>query len=157
VGNAQPKLTLGWNNTFGYKDWSLTMFFTGVFGNKIYDGLRAHYTAPDFFSGGKNVMKEFINDRPVTDTYSNVPSTRFLENGDYFRMQTLTLGYTFHHFNGWIQSLQLYATCNNVFTITGYKGLDPEVNLGGIDPGVEYRWSVYPHTRTIMIGAKVNF
>ena len=157
VGNAQPKLTLGWNNTFGYKDWSLTMFFTGVFGNKIYNGTRAHYTAPDFFSGGKNVLKEFIYDRPVTDTYSNVPSTRFLEDGDYFRMQTLTLGYTFHHFNGWIQSLQLYTTCNNVFTITGYKGLDPEVNLGGIDPGVEYRWSVYPHTRTIMIGAKVNF
>jgi TonB-linked SusC/RagA family outer membrane protein len=157
VGNAQPKLTLGWNNTFGYKDWSLTMFFTGVFGNKIYNGTRAHYTAPDFFSGGKNVLKEFIYDRPATDTYSNVPSTRFLENGDYFRMQTLTLGYTFHHFNGWIQSLQLYTTCNNVFTITGYKGLDPEVNLGGIDPGVDYRWSVYPHTRTIMIGAKVNF
>lgn len=157
VGNAQPKLSLGWNNTLNYKDWTLTMFFTGVFGNKIYNGSRAQYNAPDMFSGGKNVLKEFIYDRPYTDTYSNVPSTRYLEKGDYFRLQSLTLGYTFRHFNGWLQSMQLYLTCNNLFTLTGYKGLDPEVNLGGIDPGVDYRWSHYPHTRTFMIGAKVNF
>lgn len=157
VGNAQPKLNLGWNNTLNYRDWSLTMFFTGVFGNKVYNGTRAHYNAPDFFSNGKNVLREFITDRPASDTYTNVPSTRYLEDGDYFRMQSLTLGYTFRQFDNWIQSLQLYATCNNVFTITGYKGLDPEINLGGIDPGVDYRWSNYPHTRTFMIGAKLNF
>lgn len=157
VGNAQPKLNLGWNNTFNYKAWSLNMFFTGVFGHKIYNGTRAHYNAPDFFSGGKNVLKEFITDRPRTDTYSNVPSTRWLEKGDYFRLQSLTLGYTFTQFNNWIQSMQVYATANNVFTLTGYTGVDPEVNLGGIDPGVEYRWSNYPHTRTFMLGVKVNF
>ena len=157
VGNAQPKLNLGWNNTLNYKDWTLTMFITGVFGNKIYNSLRAQYTAPDGFSSGRNVLKEYIYERPYTDTYSNVPSTRFLEKGDYLRLQSLTLGYTFKHVNGWLQSLQLYMTCNNLLTITGYKGLDPEVNLGGIDPGVDYRWSHYPHTRTFMIGAKVNF
>ena len=157
VGNAQPKLNLGWNNTLNYKDWTLTMFITGVFGNKIYNSLRAQYTAPDGFSSGRNVLKEYIYERPYTDTYSNVPSARFLEKGDYLRLQSLTLGYTFKHFNGWLQSLQLYMTCNNLLTITGYKGLDPEVNLGGIDPGVDYRWSHYPHTRTFMIGAKVNF
>ena len=157
VGNAQPKLNLGWNNTLNYKDWTLTMFITGVFGNKIYNSLRAQYTAPDGFSSGRNVLKEYIYERPYTDTYSNVPSTRFLEKGDYLRLQSLTLGYTFKHFNGWLQSLQLYMTCNNLLTITGYKGLDPEVNLGGIDSGVDYRWSHYPHTRTFMIGAKVNF
>lgn len=157
TGNAQPKLTMGWNNNLTYKDWSLSMFFTGVFGNKIYNGSRAHYTSPDFFSGGKNVLKEFIYDRPYTDTYSNVPSDRFIEKGDYFRLKSLTLGYTFRHFNDWIQSAQVYFTCNNVFTITGYDGLDPEVNLGGIDPGVDYRWSNYPHTRTFMIGTKINF
>ena len=157
VGNAQPKLNLGWNNTLNYKDWTLTMFITGVFGNKIYNSLHAQYTAPDGFSSGRNVLKEYIYERPYTDTYSNVPSTRFLEKGDYLRLQSLTLGYTFKHFNGWLQSLQLYMTCNNLLTITGYKGLDPEVNLGGIDPGVDYRWSHYPHTRTFMIGAKVNF
>lgn len=157
TGCAQPKLNAGWNNMFTYKNWSLNMFFTGVFGNDIYNGMRAHYTAPDFFSGGKNVLKEFITDRPQTDNLSNIPSDRFIENGSYVRLQTLTLGYTFNKLGGWLQSIQLYATCNNVFTITGYKGLDPEINLGGIDPGVDYRWSNYPHTRSMIVGAKINF
>ena len=157
AGSAQPKLNLGWNNTLNYKNWSATLFFTGVFGNKIYNGARAHYTAPDFFNGGKNVLKEFITDRPVSDNLSNIPSDRFLEKGDYLRLQTLSIGYTFRNLAGWAQSLQLYATCNNVFTITGYKGLDPEVNMGGIQPGIDFRWSNYPHTRTIMVGARVNF
>ena len=158
TGCAQPKLNLGWNNTVNYKNWDFSCFFTGVFGHKVYNGLRAHYTAPDFFAGGKNVMKEFVTERPASDTGSNIPSDKFIEKGDYIRLQSLTVGYTFNDvFNGWIKSLQLYATMNNVFTITGYKGLDPEVNLGGIDPGVDYRWSTYPHTRTTMIGAKINF
>ena len=157
AGNAQPKLNLGWNNTFSYKNWSATLFFTGVFGNKIYNGSRAHYTSRDFFDGGKNVLKEFITDRPFSDNLSNIPSDKFLENGNYFRLQTLTLGYTFDKLDDWLQSLQIYATCNNVFTLTGYKGLDPEVNMGGIDPGVDYRWSTYPHTRTFMVGIRANF
>ena len=102
-------------------------------------------------------MKEFVTERPASDTGSNIPSDKFIEKGDYVRLQSLTIGYTFNNFNGWIKNLQLYATMNNVFTITGYKGLDPEVNLGGIDPGVDYRWKTYPHTRTTMIGAKINF
>ncbi len=157
TGCAQPKLNLGWNNTLTYKGWNMNVFFTSVIGNKVYNGLRAHYTAPDFFAGGKNVLREFVTDRPYTDTSSNIPSDKFIEDGSYLRLQTLSLGYTFKNFNGWIGSLNLYATCNNVFTITNYKGLDPEVNLGGIDPGVDYRWSTYPHTRTIMVGAKINF
>ena len=157
AGNAQPKLNFGWNNTLSLKNWTMTLFFTGVIGNKIYNGSRAHYTAPDFFAGGKNVLKEFITDRPASDNLSNIPSDRFLEKGDYIRLQTITLGYTFDKFGDWLQSLQIYATCNNVFTITGYKGLDPEVRMDGIDPGVDYRWSTYPHTRTFMAGLRVNF
>ena len=158
TGCAQPKLNLGWNNTVSYKNWDFSCFFTGVFGHDVYNGLRAHYTAPDFFAGGKNVMKEFVTERPASDTGSNIPSDKFIEKGNYIRLQSLTVGYTFNDvFKGWIKSLQLYATMNNVFTITSYKGLDPEVNLGGITPGVDYRWSTYPHTRTTMIGAKINF
>ena len=157
TGCAQPDLSLGWNNTFNYKNWSLAFFITGSFGQDVYNGMKAHYTAPDFFSGGKNVLKEFVTDRPATDTSSNIPSDKFIEDGSYIRLQSLTLGYTFNNLNGWANSVQLYAVANNLFTITGYDGLDPEVNMGGIDPGVDYRWSTYPHTRTIMLGAKINF
>jgi outer membrane protein OmpA-like peptidoglycan-associated protein len=68
------------------------------------------------------------------------------------------LSYTFRNcFNDWIQDLTLYGTANNLLTITNYKGLDPEVNMGGLDPGVDYRWSRYPHTRSLMVGVKINF
>ena len=157
TGCAQPKLNLGWNNTFSYRNWSASFFFTGMFGQDVYNGMKAHYTAPDFFAGGKNVLKEFITKRPATDTGSNIPSDKFIEDGSFLRLQSLTLGYTFRNLDGWVNSIQLYGTINNVFTITGYDGLDPEVNMGGIDPGVDYRWNTYPHTRTFMLGAKINF
>lgn len=157
TGCAQPKLNFGWNNTFTWKNWNATIFLTGVFGNDIYNGSRANYTSPENFSNGKNVLKEFIYERPATDTGNNRASTRFIENGSYLRLANFTLGYTFKNFDNWLQNVQLYINCNNLFTITKYKGLDPEVNMGGLAPGVDYRWSAYPHTRTTMIGLKVNF
>ena len=156
TGCAQPKLTLGWNNDFRYKNWNLSMFFNGVFGTQAYNSARAHYTAAQMFSDGKNVLKEFL-DFPVGDSTSSLPSDRYIENASFLRLQSLSLSYKFNNFGEWIKSLQLYLTCNNVFTITNYKGLDPEVNLGGLAPGVDFRWSTYPHTRTVMLGAKINF
>ena len=157
TGCAQPKLNAGWNNTLTYKNWSLNAFITGVFGNDVYNGPRAHYTAAQMFSDGKNVLKEFLSN-PVGDASSSLPSDRYIEKGSYVRLQTLSLSYTFRNcFNDWIQDLTLYGTANNLFTITSYKGLDPEVNMGGIDPGIDYRWSRYPHTRTFMVGVKINF
>lgn len=157
TGCAQPKLNAGWNNTLTYKNWSLNAFITGVFGNDVYNSARAHYTSAQMFSDGKNVLKEFLNN-PASDASGSLPSDRFIEKGSYVRLQTLSLSYTFRNcFNDWIQDLTLYGTANNLFTITNYKGLDPEVNMGGIDPGVDYRWSRYPHTRTFMVGVKINF
>ena len=157
TGCAQPKLNAGWNNTLTYKNWSLNAFITGVFGNDVYNSARAHYTAAQMFSDGKNVLKEFLSN-PVGDASSSLPSDRYIEKGSYVRLQTLSLSYTFRNcFNDWIQNLTLYGTANNLFTITSYKGLDPEVNMGGIDPGIDYRWSRYPHTRTFMVGVKINF
>lgn len=157
TGCAQPKLNAGWNNTLSYKNWSLNAFITGVFGNDVYNSARAHYTAAQLFSDGKNVLREFL-DMPAGDASGSLPSDRWIEKGTYIRLQTLSLSYTFRNcFNDWIQDLTLYGTANNLFTISDYKGLDPEVNLGGIDPGIDYRWSRYPHTRTFMVGVKINF
>ena len=157
TGCAQPKLTAGWNNSFSYKNWSLNAFITGVFGNDVYNSPRAHYTSAQMFSDGKNVLKEFLSN-PAGDASGSLPSDRFIEKGTYVRLQSLSLSYTFRNcFNNWIQDLTLYGTANNLLTITNYKGLDPEVNLGGIDPGIDYRWSRYPHARTFMVGVKINF
>ena len=157
VGNAQPKLTMGWNNNFAYKNWDLTAFFTGVFGQKIFNEPRAFFSNIANVTEGKNVMTSIVTEQLPTDKFSALPSDRYLENGSYFRLANLTLGYTFKNFNGWLRNLRLYASCNNVFTITGYKGRDPEINLGGLEPGCDTRSDHYPRTRQFLIGATINF
>ncbi len=157
TGSAQPKLTYGWNNTLSYKHWSLNAFFQGVLGNKIFNALRAQGNCVSLISQGKNVLKECLTNQKYGDVNSQAPSDRWIENGSYLRLSTLTLAYDFGKIADWISQLSVYATCNNVFTITGYKGTDPEVDLGGLMPGIQWRNSYYPHTRTFMLGVKVNF
>ena len=157
VGNAQPWLTMGWNNTFTYKNWDLTAFFTGVFGQKIFNEPRAYFSNIGSVTEGKNVMKSVIKEQRATDASSALPSDRYLEDGSYFRLSNLTIGYTFRNFNGWLRGLRLYASCNNVFTLTGYSGRDPEINLGGETPGCDTRSDHYPRTRQLLVGATINF
>lgn len=157
VGSAQPKLTLGWNNTFNYKKWSLTAFFQGTFGNKILNSTRAQYNNVANVATGKNGLREILEVNRPTDFNSHAPSTRFLESGNYLRLSTLSLGYNFGKIGNWINNLKLTLTCNNVFTITNYTGRDPEINLGGLTPGIDSRETYYPRTRTVMLGLNLNF
>lgn len=157
VGSAQPKLNLGWSNTLTYKNWSLTAFFQGVFGNKILNSTRAQFNNVTNLKVGKNGLREIINGQKATDTNAQAPSDRYLENGSYLRLASLSLGYNFGKWGNWINSLKVMATCNNLFTITGYEGRDPEINLGGLTPGIDSRESYYPRTRTFMLGLNVNF
>jgi iron complex outermembrane receptor protein len=157
TGSAQPKLTYGWNNTLTYKKWLLNMFFQGVTGNKIFNALRAQYNSVNLISQGKNVMKEALTDQKYGDVNAQYPSDRYLEDGSYLRLSSLTLSYNFGNIGDWVNNLSIYATCNNIFTLTGYKGTDPEVSLGGLTPGIQWRDNYYPNTRTFMLGMKVNF
>lgn len=157
VGSAQPKLTLGWNNTLTYNNWSLNMFFQGVFGNKVFNGLRAQGNAITMLSQGKNVFAEALTEQRYGDVNSQKPSDRYIENGSYLRLSSMTLTYRFGKIGDWVNNLSVYATCNNVFTLTSFKGTDPEVNLGGLTPGIVWRNNYYPRTRTFMVGMKVNF
>jgi iron complex outermembrane receptor protein len=158
VGSAQPKLTMGWNNNFTWKNWDLNLFFTGVFGQKIFNEPRAYFGYVSNVAMGKNVLADIAEYQNPADGYSAYPSDRWLENGSYFKLATITLGYTFKGcFNGWLDSVRLYVSGNNVFTITGYKGRDPEICLGGLEPGHDTRSDHYPRTRQILVGATVNF
>ena len=157
TGCAQPDLNLGWSNNFQYKNWNLDLFFTGVFGQDIYNATAEQYSNVSFVKEGRNVLKSVATKHRATDTQSQAPSNRWIENGSYFRLSSVSLGYTFGKIGNWINSLKLYATCNNVFTITGYSGRDPEINLGGLEPGMDRRTNYYPRTRSFMIGLNVNF
>lgn len=157
-GSAQPKLTMGWNNNLTWKNFDLNLFFTGVFGQKIFNEPRAYFSYIGAISQGKNVLASVRDEQLATDGLAHYPSNRYLEDGSYFKLSTVTLGYTFRNcFNGWLRDIRVYVSANNVFTITGYKGRDPEINLGGLEPGHDTRWDHYPRTRQILVGLNVNF
>ena len=157
AGSAQPKLTYGWNNDFTWKNWTLNLFFQGVAGNKIFNATRCYYNNVGLVANGKNILSEAASEQNANDSRAHAPSDRYLENGSYFRLSTLTLGYNFGRIGNWVNNIRLYATCNNVFTITKYKGVDPEIYLGGLTPGVDWRNTTYPRTRTFMVGLNINF
>lgn len=155
TGSAQPKLTMGWSNTLTYKRFSLTAFFQGTFGNKIMNATKARLSnVAD--AGIRNWVTSYVEENLASDYNSHYLSDRYLEDGSYVRLSTLSLGYDFGKIGKWVNDLRLSFTCNNVFTITGYSGIDPEVSLGGLTPGIDNR-RTYPRTRTYMLGVNINF
>ena len=128
-----------------------------MLGNKIFNAQRAQLNSISLLSQGKNVLKECLTDQRYGDANAQTPSDRYLESGSYLRLATASLSYDFGAIGTWVKDISVYATCNNVFTITGFKGTDPEVSLGGLTPGIERYDTYYPQTRTFMMGVKVNF
>ncbi|WP_205741309.1 TonB-dependent receptor domain-containing protein [Geofilum rhodophaeum] len=157
VGSAQPKLTYGWNNTLKYKKWTLTAFIQGVTGNKILNSTRAQYNYIALVSTGKNVLSEVATNQKFSDVNAQAPSDRYLEDGKYLRLSTLSLNYDFGRIGDHINGLSVYVSGNNLLTLSDYKGLDPEISLGGLTPGIDSRESYYPRTRTFMLGLNINF
>jgi TonB-dependent starch-binding outer membrane protein SusC len=154
LGSPQPKLLLGWTNNFRYGNFDLNIFIRGVFGNKIFNATRADLFRPST-AQFTNILTE-VADESVTDVNSYRYSSRFIESGSYVRLDNATLGYSFKDVSPYIKNLRLYASVNNAFVITGYKGIDPEVNQGGIAPGVDAN-NFYPKTRTVLVGVNVTF
>ena len=149
---------MGWNNNLTFKNWDLNIFFTGVFGQKIFNEPKAAFSNLGDVSAGKNILASTPEFQRVGDTKSTMPSDRWLEDGSYFKLSTVTLGYTFRNcFNGWLRDIRLYVSANNVFTITKYSGRDPEICLSGLTPGCDTRKDHYPRARQILVGVNVNF
>lgn len=156
TGSPQPKLTLGWNNNFSYRKFTLTGMFQGVFGHKILNATRARHSNVFGNAGQKNILASVLETEMPRDFNAHYLSDRYLEKGDYLRLANLSLAYSFGSLGGGqVKNLRLYTTVNNVFVITGYKGIDPEVNLGGLTPGIDNR-QTYPRTRTVMFGVNFN-
>jgi TonB-dependent starch-binding outer membrane protein SusC len=152
-GSAQPKLMYGWSNDFSYKNWDFSFFLRGVSGNLILNGTLAALN--DVNNASNNNIPKFSLGEPATDVNSFYYSTRYLEDGSYLRLDNATLGYTLKLNSTKLKSCRFYITANNLFVITKYKGIDPEINLGGIEPGIDNN-NFYPKTRTFMFGVNVN-
>ena len=154
LGSPQPKVILGWNNTFRYKNFDLNIFLRGTLGNKIFNATRADlsYTAG---ATTNNILVSAGNDK-ISDTKNSYYSDRYIENGSYVRLDNATLGYNFKNVVKYVNNIRVYVSGNNLATITGYKGIDPEINQGGIAPGIDYN-NFYPKTRTLLFGVNVSF
>ncbi|QOG01246.1 TonB-dependent receptor [Flavobacterium sp. MDT1-60] len=154
AGSAQPKFMLGWDNNFTYKKFDLNIFFRGVFGNKIFNATRADLFRPAT-AMTSNILVDAADESP-NDLNAYKYSTRFIEDGSYLRLDNLTLGYDFGKVGRYIKKVRIYETMNNLFVITNYSGIDPEVEQGGTAPGVDSN-NFYPKTRTFLFGVNVVF
>lgn len=153
LGDAQPRLQFGINNTFRYKNFDLNFFIRGITGNKVMNATLAGFNVP--LDATNHNIPVFTLSEPYADVNAGKYSDRYLENGSYIRMDNAGIGYTLPHFTKYVQSLRLYFAANNIFTITGYRGIDPEMDLGGLTPGLDNH-NFYPKTRAFLAGLQVE-
>lgn len=159
MGNGIPKFTFGWNNTINYKDFDLSLQCNGQFGFKIINQQRVFYeNNAHAYNKLKSATDKIGGNRPLSGAQSQVVTSYYIENGDYFKLSTLTLGYTYTPKNKtYIQNARIYGSVYNVFTITKYKGMDPELGSDNFwYAGVDDR-DKYPTVRSFTIGLNVTF
>ena len=169
IGNPNPDVMLGVNLGLSYKGFDFTVNGAGAFGQQIMRSYRSYSDAP-YQNYDTSILNRWVGQgsastQPhITSTGSenvNWVSTRYMEDADYFKIKTITLGYDFKHL--WkscpLQQLRVYVQAQNLYTFTGYTGLDPEVGntaggsgwASGIDLGL------YPPSRTYLVGASIKF
>ena len=177
VGSPIPKLTYGFTGNVRYKNIDLTLFFQGVYGNKLYNqvntDIEGFYRA---FNLTERAATNYWTGEGSTNEFPRLswtgagnnnkrPSTRYLEDGSYLRLKNVQLGYTFGqtllsplH----IASVRFYASVQNLLTFTHYTGLDPELGLNSNSLGDGVRavgidWGTYPSSRTFTLGVNAGF
>ena len=156
IGNGAPKHFLSWSNSFRYKNWDLSTLFRGAFGHKIFNMRK--YGMGLIGCGTDNVLRTAYTDDSDVLSSGGIISSYFLENGNYFKLDNVTLGYNFTpKSRQLVESLRVYVTAKNLFTLTAYKGNDPSiVTSTGITPGVDSN-SAYPQATQLSLGVTVRF
>jgi TonB-linked SusC/RagA family outer membrane protein len=173
IGDPNPDFVYGFTNTFTFKGFNLNIFFQGSQGNDIYNSSRME---TEGMYDAKNQSTRVLDRwrRPGQVTYmpkatsakdNLLASTRFVEDGSYLRLKTLTLSYdvSLKLMKKWkITKVQPYFTAQNVLTFTHYKGFDPEVNEFGTNPDLQgvvqgVDWGTYPQSKSYILGLNVEF
>ena len=165
IGDPNPDFTFGFTNNFTLKNWYLDVLVTGSVGNDIYNASRFETELMNDF---KNQSTIVLNRWKTPGDITNVPkanaqnaklvSDRFIEDGSFIKLKSVTLGYNFNQpFKG-VSKLNLYVTGQNLYTWTNYSGFDPEVNAFANTNGVlGIDYGTYPQVRTFVFGLKANF
>ena len=157
IGNYTPKLIASWSNTFTYKNWDLGINMRSWIDFDVYNTTNMYFGIQG--QGNTNVLKaaygkfnHIKGEKQICDYY--------LEDGTFLKIDAITLGYTFDmkKYTKLVNNIRLWATCGNVCCITGYSGMNPEVNITGWDQGTEKFWeNYYPMVRTWTFGMQFNF
>ncbi|MBR3014474.1 MAG: TonB-dependent receptor [Bacteroidaceae bacterium] len=169
AGQAIPKVYLGWDFNFKYKNWDLTMQFNGAFGHKIYNGTAMTYSNMNNFPT-YNVLSDAPSLNNGRGIYDIQISDYWLEKGDYINFEYASLGYTLTKDvlkSNWCSDIRIGLSCNNVCTITGYNGLTPMINSASLvrqnegtgnagTLGVDDK-RIYPLVRTFSLSLSINF
>ncbi len=173
IGNPNPKHYGGFSNNFQYKNFDLNLFFQWSYGNDIANVNRIIFEGGGEFPLNLNQYNTVANRwtpnnqntnmpsiRPGSNTFSNVFSSRTIEDGSYLRLRTVNLAYNFP--SKWlkkakIKTAQFYVSAQNLLTISNYSGYDPEVSVvsNALAPGVDF--SSYPRNKTVTLGLNINF
>ena len=158
VGNYTPKVMASWNNRVSYKNWDFSMDIRSWIDFDVYNTLEMYFGLQK--ENDINLLKAaYTKNKDITQ--EKQLCSYFLQDGTFLKIDAINLGYTLplkEKTNGLIQSLRIYGNINNVCTITGYEGMDPEVNVIGHSAGIEW-WNsgFYPRARTYTLGVQLTF
>lgn len=159
IGNGLPKWYAGWNNSVRYKNFDLSVTMRGAFGFQIINGARMNYENPKnsrYENRVKTVDRLIFGKATLNKEVEPEFNSYYVEDGDYWKIDNITLGYTFPQIGKYIKSLRIYGSVLNALTITGYEGIDPEVPTEGLNPGYDTR-DRYPTVRSFTFGLSVKF
>ena len=152
IGSAIPKLVMSWDNSFTWKNFDLSVFFRSWIGHDVFNMTEMYYGLPNVVN--KNVLKDaFVKNAHIKG--EKELCDYFLEDGSFLKLDAVTMGYTLKC-KKYVDSIHLTLTGRNLFCLTGYTGLDPEINSTGLTPGFEGLY-MYPRTRVFTLGASVQF
>lgn len=159
IGNGLPKWYAGWNNSVRYKNFDLSVTMRGAFGFQIINGARMNYENPKnsrYENRVKTVDRLIFGKATLNKEVEPEFNSYYVEDGDYWKIDNITLGYTFPQIGKYIKSLRIYGSVLNALTITGYEGIDPEVPTEGLNPGYDTR-DRYPTVRSFTFGLSAKF
>ncbi|MDY3979168.1 MAG: SusC/RagA family TonB-linked outer membrane protein [Tidjanibacter sp.] len=154
IGCAYPWLTIGWTNTFIYSNFDLNVVMRAQLGGKVFNTYAAEYENLASL-GLRNILASWLDDTSFTGTDVTY-SSKYLEDASYLKVDNISLGYNLTPKSGLIRSVRIYLSAQNLFCLTGYSGVDPEVSLSGLTPGIEST-SYYPRTAIFTFGVNMKF
>ena len=159
IGNGLPQMYAGWNNYVQYKNFDLSISMRGAFNFDIINEARMYYENSKnsrLENRLKSVNNKIFGKTMLSKEVDPEFNSYYVEKGDYWKIDNVTLGYTLKNVGKYIKSIRLYGSILNALTITGYDGVDPEVSASGLNPGYDSR-DQYPSIRSFTFGVGFKF